>query len=323
MKCIICNKEFLQSNHLKLHIKYHHHISDIETEKSYLKSLYSGQDIDFENIKQMYIDGFCVDDLKNKYGLDFRNYIKLLGIKRTASESKKTKIYKQKIESTLVEKYGVNNPSQSEIIKQKKKETFLKNFGYENNFCNQSIREKNKPDYIRAQETMKRNLAEKYGENVTNPAQMPGVRQKISESNKLRMSLLSEDELRRITEKARSSINYVSKQELRIQKILNDLSITYTANGFLYSYNWDLIFKNKIIIEIQGDFWHGNPKLYKESDILLNELKVGDVWKKDLRKKQKVESHNYKVHYLWESDINNMSDEELIETLNKIICLIK
>lgn len=103
--------------------------------------------------------------------------------------------------------------------------------------------------------------------------------------------------------------------------MLNQLNVEYTANGFLYAYNWDLIFKNKIIIEIQGDFWHANPKYYKETDILLDGLLAKDVWNKDNNKRKLVESKGYTVHYLWENDINNMTDEEIYKLLKKYIML--
>lgn len=131
---------------------------------------------------------------------------------------------------------------------------------------------------------------------------------------------MTADERRRMTEKARANINYVSSQEIRIQTILNQLDVEYTANGFLYAYNWDLIFRNKVIIEVQGDFWHANPKFYKESDVLLDGLLAKDVWKKDNRKRKLIESKGYTVHYFWESDINNMTNEEIYKLLKEILC---
>lgn len=322
MKCIICQKEFVKSNHLKIHINKHHNINEIENETNYLKSLNSNIEIDFDDIVIMYNDGYSIADIKMKYGVNVRNYINLIGIARSNSESKKTKIYENKVKYTLLKKYGVDNPSKSKQIKQKKKETFIKNFGYENNFCNEEIRSSaiSKIDYDKVKETYINNLSKKYGNHITNVAQLDYVREKISNSQKARFSNMTADELRKITEPARAAVKYTSSQEIRIQSILNEMGICYTANGFLYSYNWDFIFKNKLILEIQGDFWHGNPKLYKKDDILLNGLTVDMVWKKDYRKKKKVEAHGYRVYYLWETDINNMNDYELKETLIKMLC---
>lgn len=322
MKCIICNKEFNMTNLLKVHINKRHNIDKLTNEMNYIKSQIEADDITFSRVKELYLEGYNVKDLKEMYGVSFCGYIEVLGIKRTNSESKKTKVYKDKIESTNIKRFGVKNPSQSNDIKEKRKKTFLNNFGYENNFCNPRIQKiaQSNIDHKKVQETTLSRLIEKYGQEVSNVAKIPGVGKKIGESQKNRISKMSDDERRKMTEKARANINYVSSQEIRIQAILNQLGIEYTANGFLYSYNWDLIFKNKNIIEVQGDFWHGNPKFYKESDVLLVGLLVGDVWKKDKRKRKLIESKGYTTHYLWESDINKMTDEEIINFLKTILC---
>jgi G:T-mismatch repair DNA endonuclease (very short patch repair protein) len=291
-------------------------------EMNYIRSQKPISDQDFEEAKNMYLKGYTGVDLKEKYGVNFGQYVKLLGIKRTASESKKTKLYKEKVEKTNLLRHGVTNPSQSKLIKEKKKKTFLEHFGYENNFCNSRIQIKAQKniDYIKAQESLQSSLILRFGPNVTNIAQIPGVSEKISASQKKRFDKMTPDELREMTRIARESVKYVSSHEIRIQKILNELDIEYTANGFLYSYNWDFIFRNKIILEIQGDFWHANPNSYKETDILLDGLSVAEVWDKDKRKKEKVEKNGYTVHYLWETDILQMSDEDIIEYLKKILC---
>ena len=322
MKCIICGKEFNQTNILKIHINRHHDTGKLMNEMNYIKSQIEIDDIGLNEVKDLYLKGYNVGDLKEMYNVSFSNYIELLGIKRTNSESKKTKIYKDKIETTNVKHFGVKNPSQSEEIKKKKKETFLKNFGYENNFCDTKIQKiaQSHIDYKKVQESTISNLIKKYGQDVYNVSQIPGTGKKISESQKKRFAKMTADERRPMTEKARSNIKYVSSQEIRIQSILNQLDVEYTANGFLYSYSWDIIFKNKTIIEVQGDFWHANPKFYKESDVLLDGLLVKEVWKKDVRKRNLIESKGYTVHYLWESDINYMTDEEIYKLLKDILC---
>lgn len=322
MKCIICNKEFNKTNILKIHINRYHNINKLTNEMNYIKSQIEIEDSTFDKVKELYLEGYNVGDLKEMYGVSFANYIKLLGIKRTNSESKKTKVYKDKVESTNMKRFGVKNPSQSKVIKKKKKETFLKNFGYENNFCNPKIQKiaQSNIDYEKVLSTTTSRLIEKYGPDVQNVSRIPGVGRKIGESQKKRISKMTADERRQMTEKARANINYVSSQEIRIQSILNQLDVEYTANGFLYAYNWDLIFKNKVIIEVQGDFWHANPNFYKEADILLDGLLAKDVWKKDNRKRKLVESKGYTVHYFWESDINNMTNEEIYNLLKEILC---
>jgi G:T-mismatch repair DNA endonuclease (very short patch repair protein) len=318
--CIKCRDTFSKTNLLKLHINRKHDINPIENEKNFIKSQVPLSDDDFTNAVQMYMNGYTVYDVKEKYGASFALYIELLGIKRTASESKKTSVYKNRVEKTNLSKLGVKNPSQSKIIKDKKKETFLKNHSYENNFCNYDIRTfaQKSIDYEKVKESNSQTVLVRYG--VSNIAQVPSVSAKISVSLKERCKNMSDTERRKMTEKARSSVKYVSKLENRVQFLLNALNVEYTANSFLYSYSWDLIFRNKVILEIQGDFWHANPNMYKPNDTLLDGLLAKDVWYKDEKKKKTAEKNGYSVFYLWENEINKMNDKELIQKLKEIIC---
>ena len=94
---------------------------------------------------------------------------------------------------------------------------------------------------------------------------------------------------------------------------MNELKITYTSNKYIGKYNYDILFENKRILEIQGDFWHGNPNKYKENDILFGSKTAKMIWDKDLKKKNFVEKRGFKIFYLWETNINKMTDEEIIK----------
>lgn len=320
-KCKRCNKEYKSKNHFKIHINKCSSESEVDKEKEFLMTLL-GYDIKkFNEAISDYKNGHPINYIKDKYGISIINYVRLIGIKRSNSQSKKTSEYREKYKRTMTDKYGVDNPSKLEFVKEKKKETMIKNFGYENNFCNTSIRinAQNRIDYKVVQNSRQKNLQKKYGKEIYNPAQIPGVSDKISKGLKKYYSKFSKEERRQLTEYARSHVSYVSNLELRIQDILNKLGIEYTANGFLYSYNWDLIFKNKVILEIQGDFWHGNPSIYDKTDTLVRGLTAGNVWEKDNRKRKKLEDNGYRIHYLWEKDLNNMSDYDIINFLKAIL----
>jgi G:T-mismatch repair DNA endonuclease (very short patch repair protein) len=59
-----------------------------------------------------------------------------------------------------------------------------------------------------------------------------------------------------------------------------------------------------IVIEVQGDYWHGNPKFYQE----FNEVQQKMI-NRDKRKKKVLEKMGYKVLYLWEYDIKKNIEE--------------
>lgn len=61
--------------------------------------------------------------------------------------------------------------------------------------------------------------------------------------------------------------------------------------------------KTKTIYEFNGDYWHGNPAIYKSTDInKMNKLSFGDLLEKTEAKRNKLESAGYTVISIWESD---------------------
>ena len=70
----------------------------------------------------------------------------------------------------------------------------------------------------------------------------------------------------------------------------------------------------KHIIEFNGDFWHANPKIYNENDILNRFNKTydiaKDVWERDKHRLSIFKALNFKVHIVWESDYE--SDHEKV-----------
>lgn len=323
MKCLICKKIFKKNNHLKTHINFHHNENNnrLECEYIFIKSILNITNQEIENVKNEYLGGSTPKELKDKYNFNFNNLILLSGIKRTHSESKKTNAYKEKYAKAIKERYGVSNISQSELIKIKKKQSFIKHYGYENNFCNKDISKKAQDNinHFQAWENNKKMLMQKYG--VENMSQIPTAKLAISRSAKYRSSLLSYENKLKNTENARKSVHYTSQLELRIQNILNLFNIEYKANLFLYGYNFDFMFHGKIILEIQGDYWHANPKLYKKDDLIIGEKTAEYFWNKDKKKKDILEKNGYKILYLWESEINNMTDEDIIDYLTRNLIL--
>lgn len=323
-----CGKE-LSLRGLKNHIIDEHIFTDYNIE--YYNIMYKSLDI--FNIIKDYNDGNSISFLNNKYNLkthDIHFIFQMNDIKRRSnSESKQTNKYKEKITTTIQEKYGVDNISQSDTIKQKKKNTMLQNYGYINNFCNSDIHKKalNNIDYEKSYETMLITLQEKYG--VNNVSQIPGIGNKIGltkhQNYNLFWSEYKKEINNKILEEARKLIKHtnISKLEIRIHEILNDLNISYTANKFIHGNNFDLIFDNKIILEINGDYWHANPIKYKKNDLIKypgNNFKTAfQIWERDRIKKEKVENKGYKVHYIWESHLKSMSDSNIIEFIFNIL----
>lgn len=79
----------------------------------------------------------------------------------------------------------------------------------------------------------------------------------------------------------------------------------------------DFLIKNtKIIVEANGDYWHGNPKLYPELNNLQKKWKATE----EIRSKKLTEL-GYTIFVLWEHDLKNNSNS-CIKTINDIKAML-
>lgn len=107
----------------------------------------------------------------------------------------------------------------------------------------------------------------------------------------------------------------------KCQEILYRNNITYTPEFALSfdskNYIYDFKIYNDILIELNGDYWHCSPTLYKPNDTVIfpggKAIKAKDKWEYDNLKRQLAENCGYKVLTIWEHEFN----EELL--INKII----
>ena len=202
----------------------------------------------------------------------------------------------------------------------------MKNYGRLNNFSSEDILKKalSKIDYDGLSNKLKDVFIKKYGvERITD---IPGVRDKMSLGRRKYWDSLSDGEKNeklKTFDEIRKKVKYrrVSNLEIRVQKILNELMYEYSCNTIICGYNFDICFKNKIIIEINGDYWHANPNKYLMDDNIIYPggviYKASDIWRKDEKKRNIVENHGYKVIYLWESDLKKMKDLDIINFIVK------
>ena len=103
----------------------------------------------------------------------------------------------------------------------------------------------------------------------------------------------------------------------KLMSKLNITNINSCTEKALYDkkdkkcYSYDFYYNN-ILIEFNGDYWHGNPKIYNEDKIFSRhgyELKITDIWNNDKRKKEFAEQLGYTVITIWEQDYRNNPDD--------------
>ena len=88
------------------------------------------------------------------------------------------------------------------------------------------------------------------------------------------------------------------------------------------SFKYDFTYsEGRKIIEINGDFWHCNPEIFKDDSQIhkITNKSVKDIRKMDSYKIKLAEKHGYSVLSIWESDIR----KERENSLNKCLKFLK
>lgn len=101
----------------------------------------------------------------------------------------------------------------------------------------------------------------------------------------------------------------MNKIETIVCDYLNSLGIIFDYSAILASYQYDFIIRGKrILIEVDGDYWHGIPEMYN-LDGLNGKKKLNKIQlKKKERDKEKEEwaiSRGFKIIRIWEKEIQN------------------
>jgi DNA mismatch endonuclease (patch repair protein) len=131
-----------------------------------------------------------------------------------------------------------------------------------------------------------------------------------------------------VTHKIMSAVkNKDTKPEIFFRKALWKLGIRYRKNVKLFGKPDIAIKKYKLVIFVDGDFWHGNNWKIRNLPSIETELaNYSDFWKKkissNIEHDKKVNNYygyiNWTVLRFWQSDIEKNLNECIIKTLNVI-----
>jgi very-short-patch-repair endonuclease len=255
-----------------------------------------------------------------KHGLKRDQWIKLIehfGFTYRGSKQATTKSRLQKTEETCLKKFGVKNASQHDDIKRKKAATFVKNYGVDNIW---------KSDEFKDQ--YRQTMQERYGKGSL-PNRFGRKNEwwaTISKENRSKMlapwreassahwSSLSEEQKIAIVQQRLATLEanahlrpeprWTSKLEDQISADLDQLGVEYKRQRFIGRNSFDFAFKNRILLEVQGDYWHANPNVYSPDDWFPKQkMTAAQIWEKDAMKKKYAEERGFTVIYLWESDV--------------------
>lgn len=294
--------------------------------EKYLLLASLGKILTYDLLYQEYIQNMkSIVQISKEYNTCYNHVWRLLEYYsiplRNIKEATSTEKVKKNRKLTCIEKYGVENPSQAREVKDKKAETFLKNYGVDNIFKSEN--------FIKELESI---MLKKYGKKrITNIEKLLEGGQRWREENKEYVSefysslakktwnsLSKEEQDLKMIEMRKNIPKEVrcSFLEYRILDILNKNSIWNIHQFFCGLYSFDFFLGNKLLLEVNGDYWHANPIFYNETDILRinkgKDLTAKEIWDKDKEKREFVEGKGFTLFYLWENAINNLIDEEIL-----------
>jgi very-short-patch-repair endonuclease len=145
-------------------------------------------------------------------------------------------------------------------------------------------------------------------------------RASLTEEQKQEISQRAKEEFRRIREKnpkrfselrakagrASMAAQYARMKMNRIEEIVAREMKRRGLDGFEFSvymgrHQFDFGHKGKrVLLEVQGDYWHCNPAVYKQPKNDVQRAKL----EKDRAKREFAVTHAFALYYIWEKDIN-------------------
>ena len=247
-----------------------------------------------EIIHEMYVNqGLGLQDTTNK--LDFPGgfqslwkYLRKMGWNRSVKQSKNTHQTKEKYKATNIERYGFpHNFCRSHPSRVKWQETMLQEEGLISVFQREEVKKQ-----------IRKTFMEKYG--VSGASSLP----RKGRSNYSRLHQFMHSMLEWFLD----------------EKITSEKELVISDE---HSYYYDLhIQGTNILIEMNGDYWHGNPLIYKPTDMVLcgtsKPTLVSEIWEKDRKKLDFARSLGYNVYVVWEHDL----ETKCLETCNQLLTWI-
>jgi len=292
-------------------------------------------------VEYLYVTkGFSIPDFKRLFGVKSRKMYFLLNyldipirnlVDANASPQKKSKLIR-----TSRERYGVDNVlCRGTDSFHKRNKTVLERYGVENVFQLEEV--KNRINEI---------CLEKYGKlRITNPKAMSkarltfsnekkeGIARKVRETRAKWSKERREEYFRRRGEITRDfwkkvnddflSNKFLGKMnhvETKVSESMAFAGLEFKFSKFVCRRQFDFhVLGTKVLVEVQGDFWHANPSIYSHGETInlpgKQNTPVEWIWGRDKEKEELAKKHGYSVLQLWEKDVIKSSVEELAEVI--------
>ena len=125
------------------------------------------------------------------------------------------------------------------------------------------------------------------------------VKTRISESMKLQAKKVGYDKM--ISRFGEKLVGPRSKGEKECFQELKNLLGNIQASVYVEPYIADMLVGSNLIVEYYGDYWHRNPKYYQAAD-LVGEHTAEQIWEKDRKRLEYLQSKGYVTYVIWEHD---------------------
>ena len=124
---------------------------------------------------------------------------------------------------------------------------------------------------------------------------------------------------KRSLENSRKSDRFETKPQLLLNSYLDEIGIKFEREKIFDYYAVDnYLCDFNLIIEVMGDYWHGNPNKYNESKYKMNQIQFKTIHTDKSKNTYLFNYYNIKPLYLWEEDILN-NKEVCIKLIEKYI----
>jgi G:T-mismatch repair DNA endonuclease (very short patch repair protein) len=150
------------------------------------------------------------------------------------------------------------------------------------------------------------------------------TRQKLREANEKQFSTPAARE--RHAELQRKVLAGSSRRTSRLEDtvagFLDELQLAYKrwalirGDGGRYIACVDFLLEHRVILEVQGDYWHANPRIYLDGPKNQTQVRTAQ---NDLRKLSSLTAGGFRVVYLWEADVKSCGVAAVRKVLHEII----
>ena len=121
---------------------------------------------------------------------------------------------------------------------------------------------------------------------------------------------LSEESKNQMRDKKRYQQNKESALEelvrdfLKAWKVPFEKHVSFTIGDHRYR-QVDIVVGDKLVIEVDGNWWHANPKFFGPEDKMSNDIPAKMIWAMDEYATKEIEKQGYAVLRIWESELTD------------------